>query len=284
LVVSACTGPEADTSVAPITKPPGEVDSCAVTRPDFGAAATQAELSLFAYDVSAPLNLTKTVESTNNGVEVSGISYDSPAGGRVAGVLVNPVNRSGLRPGVILMHGMPSNARALTDQARTLAQYGAVVIAIDAPFVRRTGSGLRMIKQDREEQIQLMKDLQRAVDVLRARPDVDATRIAYMGFSYGGGVGALFAGSERRIKAAGEVRGRRLVTHSSGSRKTPFLGSLFPGRPVAGFCERYPSSRFASCRARSYRCLFAERRPSPRCLSMPRRCSKACAGAQDIRF
>jgi dienelactone hydrolase len=238
LIIAACAGSEADTLIEP---PPAGVDSCAVKRPDFGAAATQAELSLFAYDVNAPLNLQTTVESTTNGVEVSGISYDSPAGGRVPGLLVNPVNRSGLRPGIILMHGMPSNARALTGEARNLAQRGAVVIAIDAPFARRTGSGLRMIKQDREEQIQLMKDLQRAVDVLRARPDVDATRIAFMGFSYGGAVGALFAGIERRIKTAVLVVGDGgLVTHSTGPEDTPFMGSLSCATRVAWFREMVP--------------------------------------------
>ena len=240
LLVSACAGPDA-ALIEPIATSPVGVDSCAVRRPDFGAAATHAELSQFAYDVDAPLNLVKAVEAANDGVEVSGISYDSPAGGRVPGLLVSPVNRPGPRPGIILMHGMPSNARALAGQARTLAQHGAVVIAIDAPFARRTGSGLRMIKQDREEQIQLMKDLQRAVDVLRSQPNVDATRIAYMGFSYGGAVGALFAGIERRIKTAVLVVGDAgLVTHSTGPEDAAFMGSLSCATRVAWFREMVP--------------------------------------------
>ena len=61
------------------------------------------------------------------------------------------------------------------------------MIAIDAPFARRTGQFVRFTTEDRAEQIQLMKDLQRAVDVLRARPNVDDDRIAYLGVSYGGG-------------------------------------------------------------------------------------------------
>ena len=56
--------------------------------------------------------------------------------------------------------------------------------------------------QDRVEQIQVIKDLQRAVDVLRSRPNVDGDRIAFEGRSWGGATGALFVGIERRLKAA----------------------------------------------------------------------------------
>ena len=235
LLISACAGSSAE---------PGPVaDSCAVARPDFGAAATEADRNLFAYDVNAPLNLQKIVESSVGGVEVSAISYDSPAGGRVPGILVNPVNRSSLRPGVIVMHGMPGSSRDtwLTDYAKTLAQYGAVVIAIDAPFARRNNAPMRMTKQDRDEQIQLMKDLQRAVDVLRAQPNVDKDRIAYYGVSYGGAMGAQFAAIERRIKTAVLVVGDGgLVTRSTSPADLPFMASLSCATRVAWYREMVP--------------------------------------------
>ncbi|GGK43102.1 hypothetical protein GCM10008955_41090 [Deinococcus malanensis] len=56
-------------------------DTCTGARPDFGGAATAADRALFAYDVDAPLNLRKTVESTSHGMEVSSISFSSPDGG-----------------------------------------------------------------------------------------------------------------------------------------------------------------------------------------------------------
>ena len=245
LIISACAGPDADPIIGVDSLPPVGFDSCAVARPDFGGPATQAELGLFAYDVNAPLNLQKAVEETIGGVEVNGISYDSPAGGLVTGILVDPVNRSGLRPGIIFMHGMPGSARDnwLIAEAKALAQHGAVVIAIDAPFARRTfGAPVRMTKQDREEQIQLMKDLRRAVDVLRAQPNVDDDRIAYVGVSYGGAMGALFAAIEPRIKAAALVVGDGgLVTHSTNSPEAlAFMGSLSCATRVAWFREMVP--------------------------------------------
>ncbi|HEX6367523.1 MAG TPA: alpha/beta fold hydrolase [Longimicrobium sp.] len=219
LFVSACTGSTTGARTAD--------DSCVVARPDFGGVATEADRALFAYDVNAPLNLQKTVESTKNGVEVSGISFNSPDGGSVTGMLFDPVTRSGPRPGVVLMHGMPGNARSMAGGAQLLAEHGAVVIAIDAPFARRGGSPVQFSAQDRAEQIQLIKDLQRAVDVLRAQANVDDERIAYLGISYGGALGALFAGIERRLRTAVLVVGDGgLVSHFTGPEDFDFMTSL----------------------------------------------------------
>jgi hypothetical protein len=129
---------------------------------------------------------------------------------------------------------MPGNARQMAAYARLLAEYGAVVIAIDAPFARRSGQPVRFIAEDRTEQIQLMKDLQRAVDVLRARPNVDDGRIAYVGISYGGAMGALFVGIERRLKAAALVVGDGgLVSHFTGPEDVNFMTSLSCATRVA---------------------------------------------------
>jgi uncharacterized protein len=201
-------------------------DSCAIARPEF-SVATAAERSLFAFNANAPLNLQKTVESTSNGVEVSVISFDSPEGGRATGMIFNPVTRSSLRPGIVLMHGMPGNARQMAGFGTGLATDGAVVIAIDAPFARRSGQPVQFTNQDRAEQIQLIKDLQRAVDVLRSLPNVDDDRIAYHGTSYGGAMGALFVGIERRLKTAVlVVPDGGLVSHFTGPEDLAFMNNL----------------------------------------------------------
>jgi dienelactone hydrolase len=210
----------------PPTAPQAATDSCAVARPEFGVAAA-AERDLFAYDVNAPLNLQTAVESTTNGVEVSTISFASPAGGSATGLLFDPVSRSGPRPGIVLMHGMPGTARGMAGLGQLLAQYGAVAIAIDAPFARRPGQPVQFTPQDRAEQIQLIKDLQRAVDVLRSRANVDRERIAYLGISYGGAMGALFVGIERRLEAAVLVVGDGgLVSHFTGPEDSGFMSTL----------------------------------------------------------
>jgi uncharacterized protein len=151
----------------------------------------------------------------------------------VTGLMWDPVTRSGVRPGMVLMHGHPSKARDVTNIAQSYAQYGAVVIAIDAPFARR-GGAMTLLPQDAAEQIQVIKDLQRAVDVLRSRPNVDADRIAFVGFSWGGATGALFVGIERRLKAAALVVGHPgQVSHATGPGGFKNISSLPCGRRVA---------------------------------------------------
>ena len=238
--VAAC-GSTAGPPTAPQTGTPPAAESCAPARPDFGGAANAADLALFAYNASAPLDLEKVVESTNNGVEVSAISFGSPGGGSVTGLLFDPVTRSSLRPGIVLMHGMPGTARGMAGLGQLLAQHGAVVIAIDAPFARRGGSPVQFTAEDRAEQIQLIKDLQRAVDVLRARVNVDEERIAYLGISYGGAMGALFAGVERRIKAAVLVVGDGgLVSHFTGPEDAGFMAGLPCATRVGWFRDMAP--------------------------------------------
>ena len=230
LFVSACAGSSAEPNPNPVA------DSCAVTRPDFGGMATAADRDLFAYDVNAPLNLQKALDYTRNNVNASRISFDSPDGGTVEGLLFEPGGRSSLRPGIVLMHGMPGNARSVTGGGQLLAEHGAVVIAIDAPFARRRGPPVQFSTQDRAEQIQLIKDLQRAVDVLRAHPNVDDERIAYYGISYGGAMGVLFAGIERRIKTAVlVVADGGLVSHFTGPEDSNFMRSLPCARRAAWF-------------------------------------------------
>ncbi|GLC25258.1 alpha/beta hydrolase [Roseisolibacter agri] len=211
LCICACTS-STDSEITDATVPPAPsavADACPAARPDFGGPATAADRALFAYNASAPLNLQTTVDSTSNGVEFNTIAFDSPDGGSVPGLLTRPTGRPGLRPGVVVMHpsGIPTapikGARLAMNEMAALARRGAVVIGIDAPYFRRGGSNPPTLTAlDRPEQIQLMKDLQRAVDVLLAQGNVDPARIGFSGYSYGGMVGVHFAGIERRLRAA----------------------------------------------------------------------------------
>jgi uncharacterized protein len=159
----------------------------------------------------------------------------------------DPVTRSGPRPGMVLMHGHPSKARDMTNIAQSYALAGAVVIAIDAPFARRASGpvGMTLLPQDSFEQVQVIKDLQRAVDVLRSHPNVDDDRIAFAGFSWGGATGALFVGIERRIKAAALVVGHPgQVSHATGpggfknisalpcARRVAWIRAMAPTEPI----------------------------------------------------
>jgi fermentation-respiration switch protein FrsA (DUF1100 family) len=149
--------------------------------------------------------------------------------------------------GLIVQHGLPSNKEDEAFDAQELAGLGAVVIAIDAPFTRRSGAPIAFTRRDRREQIQRIVNLRRAVDLLRARTDIDDDRIGYLGISYGAAMGGLLAGVEHRVAAFVLMSGDGgLVEHFSGpehrngplfmlspARRTAWLAAMRPIEPLA---------------------------------------------------
>jgi uncharacterized protein len=186
------------------------------------ARADSLPLALFEYDRAAPLDVRDSPVRTVQGVEVRAVSFASPGGGRATGYLAVPLEASGRLTGIVLLHGMPGSAGQMIPRAVYLARHGAAVLALDAPFARRSGGPVTLSPQDSAEQVQLVVDLQRAVDVLLARDDVDPARLAYVGGSYGGAMGALFAGVERRLETyVLMVADGGLVSHFTGPDDGP---------------------------------------------------------------
>jgi dienelactone hydrolase len=166
-------------------------------------------LHLFEYDRSLPLDIQEVRSWRRNNVTVTELTYASPRGEPVPTLLFEP-DGEGPFAGVILMHGAPGQKEMFNDLGVEYASYGFVAIAIDAPQFRSSHNvghftmaimWPRFDEKDHEEQTQLILDLQRAVDVLLTREKVDPERLTYIGGSYGGAVGGLFAGAETRLKA-----------------------------------------------------------------------------------
>jgi len=173
--------------------------------PGCGAATARQgslPLELFVYDRAESLDYQETpAASSDPTVNVFRVGYVSPSGGRATGSLAVPASQ-GPHAGVVLMHGLPGTAAgAMSSHGLPIAARGAVVLALDAPWARRGGLP-DFTPRDSVEQVQLIRDLQRAVDLLLLRADVDPARIAYVGGSYGGAMGALFVGIEHRLAAA----------------------------------------------------------------------------------
>jgi dienelactone hydrolase len=168
---------------------------------------------LFEYDREVPLDIQEVSRRTEDGLSVIEINYASPKGGRVPATLVVP-QETGPLAGLVMQRSME------LEFGMRYAHYGAVVIYVDPPSFRPQDTGPRGIltftEGDREEQIQLIIDLRRAIDLLMARPDVDPERIAYLGVSYGGAMGGLLAGIDHRLQACVLVVGDGgFVTHET---------------------------------------------------------------------
>ncbi len=204
----------------------GPEDACTVpTLTD--APAPASALTTFAYDREAAYDPEVHLLTTQGTVAIHQLSFLSPRGtDRATGRLFVPEG-GGPFAGILLMHGLPGSAVQMTTYGTLLARHGAVVVALDAPFARRGGEELRFTEGDSVEQVQLMADLQRAVDLLVARPDVDPSRLGYLGISYGGAMGALFVGIERRLKTG-------VLVVADGGLVSRFTGPEDGGNPFAG--------------------------------------------------
>lgn len=184
----------------------------------------EANLDLFAYDKRAPLDVKELDRQQLQGITTIDLTYASPTGSRVPTTLILPKG-AGPFAGLVIQHGMPSDRKAMDWLGQSYAHMGAVVVMIDAPWARPERQECegytcrtvpRFTEEDRTDQIELMIDLQRAVDLLLSRPEVDPQRLAYIGVSYGGAMGGLFAGIEQRLKAYVLVVGDGgLVEHTS---------------------------------------------------------------------
>jgi uncharacterized protein len=204
-------------------------------------AASPRTAALFGYDARAPL-AAKDLGVINPGypLPVHNVSYASPKGGRVTGSLVDPPGKR-RKPGIVYLHGSGGNRTELLVPAVWMAARGAVTLAVDSPDARHPTpalSGVPGLKQQFAFTVQTIEELRRAVDYLRSRPDVDGSRIAFVGISAGARAGAILAGVDHRVKAfvlmsGGAVPISRYTAVAPASLRAPlrrYLGETSPLR------------------------------------------------------
>jgi cephalosporin-C deacetylase-like acetyl esterase len=160
---------------------------------------------MFDYDRKMPLDVKETGVINRNGVRIRDVTYASPKGGRVTAYIVEPVAR-GRFAGIVFGHWGYGTRTEFLPEAMLYARAGAVSVLIDdldvrpAPW-RRSSPGTEP-EAVRDNYIHSVIDLERAIDLLCARTDVDAGRIAYVGHSSGAHWGAIISAIDRRIKTA----------------------------------------------------------------------------------
>lgn len=175
--------------------------------------ASSAQVGLFAYDASRPLDVRETSAREAAGVRFVELTYASPKGGRVPATLVLPAGE-GLHPAVVFQHGGGTAKRGdFLAEAQGLARAGLASLLVDAPFNRPGGAPwLTFGVQDRAGYVQNVIDLRRGIDLLAQRPEIDARRIALVGHSYGGVLAGIVAALDRRLAAVVVMSGPGRIT------------------------------------------------------------------------
>lgn len=161
----------------------------------------------FDYNQQAPLDIQEAGVEHRGGIAIQDISFASPKGGRVPAYLVVPEGK-GPFPAVLWGHWYWRNSdffnrKEFLDEAVALAHAGVVSLLTTGPNARpgHVDDPDELSDQQVTDLIQAIVDMRRGADLLLARKDVNATRLAYVGHSYNATVGAFLSGIDKRFKA-----------------------------------------------------------------------------------
>jgi eukaryotic-like serine/threonine-protein kinase len=165
---------------------------------------------LFAYDRT---DLKATVESTDDSSEfwrVERVTYAAAYGGeRIVGYLFLPKNaRPPYQTVVYFPHSGGEYLRSFEQSEMSylgfIVKGGRALLLpmYKGTYERRLDSAPAGPNERRDLTIQRMKDLQRSVDYVMSRPDLDHDRVAYFGVSLGGILGSIALAVEQRFQAA----------------------------------------------------------------------------------
>ncbi len=172
---------------------------------------------LFAYDKSQLNSSVEYREESPGGWVREKISFDAVYGDeRVQAYLFLPVN--GKPPYQTVIY-FPGSAAAYTTSSQEMETYyeftmflnflvrngRAVLFPIYKGTFERAKPELRAIHGGTDSYayteflIQIVKDFRRSIDYLETRPDIDSSKIAYYGMSWGGGLGSIIPAVEERL-------------------------------------------------------------------------------------
>jgi dipeptidyl aminopeptidase/acylaminoacyl peptidase len=112
---------------------------------------------------------------------------------KLIGTLLIPAETKMLPPGVLILHGFPGVAPILYDLSASLCQEGFAPMLFH--YRGCWGSG------GRYSFLGVLKDAQEALEVLAHRKDVDASRLATVGHSFGGLAAIQTAAQNNSLKA-----------------------------------------------------------------------------------
>ena len=120
------------------------------------------------------------------------VSFFNARGDRLSGILHIPAE-AGIRPSVILCHGMESNKESekLISLSRSLSKRGLLALRFDFFCAGESSGQFEQITYSAE-----VEDLRAAFDLLQRYP---VGKMGIIGSSMGGSVALLFASQEKRV-------------------------------------------------------------------------------------
>ena len=193
---SGASTPPAASQAATATASPISSPSPAVS-PSAAAVALARQFP----EPSGPLRLEVTGSAEWDGVPVRHVSYRSE-GATVTATLSLPQG-DGPFPAVLYAPGVTCHRDMFALDVAALQLAGIAALAVDPPdgrdpFVQPITGDPELAA---EAHARYVADLRRGLDVLRSLPEIDADRLGYVGYSWGGFVGGYLAGLREPVRA-----------------------------------------------------------------------------------
>lgn len=162
--------------------------------------------ALFEYDHRLAFDVQTEPMDSRTGVSVKRGSLQVIKDRRMEFILVEPdapPKGKTLRPAIVMQHGGGQQMATYISEATMLAKAGAVCMITEAPYQRTDQERKETLKgaAQRDSAAHIVISERRSFDWLQSRPDVDRSRLAYVGHSYGGNAGAILAYVDKRVKA-----------------------------------------------------------------------------------
>lgn len=160
------------------------------------------EQTQFRYDPKQPFEQKRQRAKQRDGVSVANIQFASTTDESMKAYWVTP-NGDSPFPALIFLHPAPGNRDTFLDEAIMLAQQGAASLLIQAPWADFESwiPKVSHLEGNRALFTEIAIELRRAIDWVLAQPNIDATRIGFVGHSFGALMAGILAGIEKRIKA-----------------------------------------------------------------------------------
>ncbi|HEX6496714.1 MAG TPA: alpha/beta fold hydrolase [Acidobacteriaceae bacterium] len=156
---------------------------------------------MFEYDSSLPLESVLSPVEEHAKWTLHDLSYRGTQSPDVVQAWLIVPRGSNRYPFVTFLHGGAQDRSAFLGEAALFAESGTASLLIDLPQTRALPDFSHPDK-DRAAFVQTVVGIRRGLDYLALRSDIDISRGALVGVSFGGSIGSMVAAADARVRAA----------------------------------------------------------------------------------
>jgi dienelactone hydrolase len=174
------------------------------------------------------------IEQISQDQEFTDFTFTSSGGNEATGSIVLPAHRTGKVPVVLLAHAYGSARSQFAPEAARLAERGIASIIWDSNMTRFNRAGVDLqdpvYASETFEKLMLQDvvDARKLLDIVEQRPELDSSRIGFVGVDYGAMLGTIVGVADDRIQAF-------VLTTSFAEPSRYFAKQLVPPESVEGF-------------------------------------------------